>query len=175
MGEADLAQGKSEQETARRLMERMRGLKATGRIVLGMDRNQGDLGKLMELPLEDGDVLLVPARPVTISVLGAVYNQNAFLHDEGMRVADYLREAGGATRSADTEKVFIIRADGTVVPRQSGKRFGGQSFESARLHPGDAVVIPEALPKTSLLRGLRDWTQVFSQLILGAAAVNVLR
>ncbi len=175
VGEADLTQMRAEQDTARRLIERMRMLKATGRIVLGMDRNRGDLGKLMDLPLEDGDSFLVPARPVTVSVLGAVYNQNSFLHDEGMGVADYLREAGGATRSADRDKIFVIRADGTVVPRQNGKRLGGQSFEATRLNPGDAVVIPEALPKTSVLRSLRDWTQVFSQLVLGAAAVNVLR
>ena len=172
--EEDVARMKAEQETARRLIDRIRAVKATGRIVLGMDRDQRDLGKLMELPLEDGDVFMVPARPATVSVLGAVYNQNAFLHEESMRVADYLREAGGATRSADRDKVFIIRADGSVVPRQSGKMFG-QNFDGTRLNPGDALVIPEALPKTPLLRSLRDWTQVFSQLVLGAAAVNVLR
>jgi polysaccharide export outer membrane protein len=175
LGEADVVQLKAEQDTARRLIERMRTAKATGRIVLGMDRNRGDLGKLMELPLEDGDAFLVPARPVTVSVLGAVYNQNSFLHDEAMRVDDYLREAGGPTRSADTGKSFIIRADGTVVPRQNGTRLSRHSFEATRLNPGDAVVVPEVMPRTSVLRSLRDWTQVFSQLVLGAAAVNVLR
>ena len=175
-GEEDVARLKTEQETARRLVERIRSVRATGRIVLGMDRErkERDLGKLMALPLEDGDTLLVPARPATVSVLGAVYNQNAFLQEEKLRVADYLREAGGPTRNADKDRVFIVRADGSVVPRQSGKRYG-QSFEDLRLNPGDALVIPEALPKTPLLRNLRDWTQVFSQLILGAAAVNVLR
>ncbi len=175
-GEDDVARLKTEQETARRLVERIRSVRATGRIVLGMDRErkERDLGKLMALPLEDGDTLLVPARPATVSVLGAVYNQNAFLQEEKLRVADYLREAGGPTRNADKDRVFIVRADGSVVPRQSGKRYG-QSFEDLRLNPGDALVIPEALPKTPLLRNLRDWTQVFSQLILGAAAVNVLR
>jgi polysaccharide biosynthesis/export protein len=175
-GDDDVARLKTEQETARRLMERIRAVRATGRIVLGMDRDrrEADLGKMMELPLEDGDTLLVPARPATVSVLGAVYNQNAFLQEEKLRVTDYLREAGGPTRNADKDRVFIVRADGSVVPRQSGKRYG-QSFEDLRLNPGDALVIPEALPKTPLLRNLRDWTQVFSQLILGAAAVNVLR
>jgi polysaccharide export outer membrane protein len=174
VAEEDVARLKAEQETARRLIERARAVKATGRIVLGMDRDQRELGKLMELPLEDGDVFMVPARPATISVLGAVYNQNAFLHEENLRVMDYLREAGGTTRTADKDRVFIIRADGSVVPRQDRKRFGN-SFETTRLNPGDALVIPEAMPKTPLLRSLRDWTQVFSQLILGAAAVNVLR
>jgi hypothetical protein len=37
------------------------------------------------------------------------------------------------------------------------------------------VVVPEKMPKIPFMKGLRDWTQVFSQLALGAAAVNVLR
>lgn len=170
VGEMELAEAKAEQDSARRLVERMRAVRASGRIVLGMDRGQGDLGRLLDLPLEDGDAFVVPARPVTVSVLGAVYNPNSFLHDGDMEVAGYLREAGGTTRAADADKMFIIRADGTVVPRR-----GGKNFESTRLNPGDSLVVPEALPKTSLMRGLRDWTQVFSQFFLGAAAVNLLR
>jgi hypothetical protein len=40
---------------------------------------------------------------------------------------------------------------------------------------GDSVVIPERMFKPGFLRGLRDWTQVFSPLALGAAAINVIR
>jgi protein involved in polysaccharide export with SLBB domain len=120
--------------------------------------------------LEDGDRFVVPARPATVNVLGAVYNQNSFLHEPGLRVADYLRHAGGPTRNADSGQAFIIRADGRVLPRR-----GAGKFETLRLSPGDSVVVPEQLFKGSILRGLRDWTQVFSQLALGAAAVNILR
>jgi polysaccharide export outer membrane protein len=170
----DAARELVEQEQTRRLLERMRSIKATGRIVLGLARDQSDLRKLMDLPLEDGDVFMVPARPATINVLGAVYNQNAFLHEENLRVSDYLKAAGGATRTADKDKVYIFRADGSVVPREGASLFR-QKFEDTNLNPGDSVVVPEAFPKASFLRGLRDWTQVFSQLVLGAAAINVLR
>jgi protein involved in polysaccharide export with SLBB domain len=170
----DAAKELADQEQARRLLERMRFVKATGRIVLGLERDQQDLKKLMELPLEDGDSFMVPVRPATINVLGAVYNQNAFLYEENLRVADYLQAAGGATRSADRDKVYICRADGSVVPRQRAGMFHPK-FEETRLNPGDSLVVPEALPKTSILRGLRDWSQVLSQLVLGAAAINVLR
>ena len=170
----DAARVKAEQEQARRLVERIRAIRATGRIVLGWHGEQQHWEARMDLPLEDGDVFLVPARPATVHVLGAVYNQNAFLHQEQLRVADYLHAAGGPTRSADRDRTYIVRADGSVVPRQSSLLFR-QKFEETRLYPGDSVVVPEALPKASLLRGLRDWTQVFSQLALGAAAVNVLK
>ena len=68
----------------------------------------------------------------------------------------------------------MIRADGRVVPKQGTGLFK-PGFETGRLNPGDSVVVPELIFKGSFMRGLRDWTQVFSQLALGAAAINVLR
>jgi hypothetical protein len=40
---------------------------------------------------------------------------------------------------------------------------------------GDTIAIPEQLNKTTLLRGPTDWSAVFSQFALGAAAVKVIR
>jgi polysaccharide export outer membrane protein len=174
IADEDVARVKAEQESATGIVEHMRTIKATGRIVVPLDSEHADLAKLLEIPLEDGDVFMVPARPATVNVLGAVYNQNAFLHSDRLHVVDYLRAAGGATRGADKDKIFIIRADGSVVPRQGSGMFH-QGFEAARLNPGDSLVVPNAFPKTPFLRGLRDWSQVFSQLLLGAAAVNVLK
>jgi protein involved in polysaccharide export with SLBB domain len=161
-------------QSTRQLIMRMRNLKATGRIVLHLDPGTNALTKLMGLALEDGDRLMVPARPATVNVFGAVYNQNSFLFEPAQRVEDYLRQAGGPTRTADKGHAFIIRADGSVEPKQGSSPFR-KSFESARLNPGDSIVMPEQVFKPGLLRGLRDWTQVFAQMALGAAAINVLR
>jgi len=161
-------------QNTRRLITRMRNLKALGRIVLRLEPGSNDLTKLMDLPLEDGDRFVVPARPATVNVFGAVYNQNSFLFEPAMRVEDYLRQAGGPTRTADKGRMLIIRADGSVSPKQGSNPFR-KTFESARLNPGDSIVLPERMFKPGFMRGLRDWTQVFGQLALGAAAINVLR
>ena len=161
-------------QSERLVVERMRSVKATGRIVLNLEPGDNTLGKLMDLTLEDGDRFGVPARPATVNVLGAVYNQNSFVHDPGLRIVDYLRHAGGATRNADKGHIFVIRADGSVVPKQGSGLFT-PAFEAARLNPGDSIVVPAALFKGTFMRGLRDWTQVFAELALGAAAVNLLK
>jgi protein involved in polysaccharide export with SLBB domain len=131
---------------------------------------------LLDQELEDGDALYVPARPATVTVVGAVYNPNAILHQESLRVKDYLRRVGGATRNADWNRAFLVRADGTVVPHQgSAIRLARGGFDSLPLMPGDALVVPETPMKGSVVRSLRDWSQVFGQLALGAAAVRILR
>lgn len=165
----------SKLDSERKVVERMAAVKATGRIVLNLDPGDTTAAKLMDLTLEDGDRFVVPARPATVNVLGAVYNQNAFVHDPGERIADYLREAGGPTRNADKGHIFVIRADGSVVPKQGNNGMFSPAFETAHLNAGDSVVVPEEIFKGMFLRGLRDWTQVLSQLMLGAAAVNVLK
>lgn len=161
-------------DSDRKLTERLRQVRATGRIVLNLEPDEKDLSKLGEFPLEDGDRFVVPGRPATVSVLGSVYNQNSFLHSASLRIADYLQEAGGPARDADKGRIFVIRADGSVLPKQGFNPFS-HSFESARLNPGDTVVVPAAMARGSFMQGLRDWTQVFAQLALGAAAINVLK
>ncbi len=161
-------------QSERTVVERLRAVKATGRIVLSLNGDGNDVSKLMAFNLEDGDRFLVPSRPATVNVLGAVYNQNSFVHTPSQRVANYLRQAGGPTRNADAGRIFIIRADGSVLPRRSFSAFS-RSFDATLLNPGDSVIVPEAIFKGTVFRAFRDWTQVFSQFALGAAAINVLR
>ena len=84
---------------------------------------------LPDLALEDGDRLVVPSVPATIQVIGAVFNQNAFLYRGNGNVADYLHWAGGTSREADRGRAFILRANGTVTPRESGQSvFASSNF-----------------------------------------------
>jgi protein involved in polysaccharide export with SLBB domain len=128
----------------------------------------------MDFAVEDGDRFIVPPRPATVNVFGAVFNQNSLLYQSGHRIADYLNQAGGPTRSADSGRMFVIRANGSVVPKRGFNPFA-KAFESATLNPGDSVVVPQAIFRGRFMRGLLDWTQIFGQLALGAAAINILR
>ena len=70
---------------------------------------------------------------------------------------------------------FIIRADGSVVSRQSPRGVFGNTFVSTRINPGDTVVVPEKVPRPSGAQELYQLTQIFSQFALGAAAIAVLQ
>jgi protein involved in polysaccharide export with SLBB domain len=159
----------------RELVQKLRQVKAAGRIVLDMDPKNSGAGALPDLPLEDGDVFTVPSRPSFVNVVGSVYNSTSFLYTETKRLGDYLREAGGATRTGDGRHAFLIRADGSVVSRSWSINPLSQGFEDLRLNAGDTIVVPEQINKTTFLKGLKDWSQVFAQFGLGAAAINVLR
>jgi protein involved in polysaccharide export with SLBB domain len=171
----EVADYQAKLDAQRRLVEKLRAVKATGRVVLDLVPQAAGVNELPAIAVEDGDRLVVPYRPSTIEMLGAVYNKNSFLYRRDARVEDYLQRAGGPTRDADTSRMFIIRADGSILGKQSVKGLWSGGFASLRLMPGDAVVVPERLSRGSLLKGLRDWSQVFSQFALGAAAIRIIQ
>ena len=171
----EAADNRARLEAQRQLVEKLRQVKATGRVVLDLTATSTAAADLPEIALEDGDRFVVPYRPSTVEMLGAVYNQNSFLYRHEARLDDYLKRAGGPTRDADTSRMFIIRADGSVLSKQSVKGLWTGGFAALRLMPGDAIVVPERLNRGSFLKGLRDWSQVFSQFALGAAAIRVIQ
>jgi len=171
----DTAEQRARIEAQRQMIARLRDIKASGRVVLDLQTDSNRTAALPAIELEDGDRFVVPSRPATVEVLGAVYNRNSFVCRRGARVNDYLKLAGGATRDGDTGRMFLLRADGSVLSRQSVRGLWDGGFGALRVMPGDAIVVPERLSRGSFLRGLRDWSQVFSQFALGAAAVRVIQ
>jgi protein involved in polysaccharide export with SLBB domain len=156
------------------LLARLHQLRATGRIVLEVKPDSAGLNSIPNLQLQDDDHFTIPPVPATVNVVGAVYDQNSFLHNYQRRVGDYLHLAGGPNRNADKGHIFIIRADGSVESRESASGLWGNNFLAARMYPGDTIVVPEKVLGSSVLRSFINWSQVFSQLALGVAAIAVL-
>ena len=160
-------------ENRRRLLQSLKAMKPSGRIVLEIPRERRDIKQLPELVLEDGDRIFIPSTPSVVSVFGSVYNQNTFVHQSSRTVSDYLSQAGGVTRDGDKSEMFLIRANGSVLSRNSTG--WGSSFASTRMMPGDTLVVPEQFERTNIMRELKDWAQILYQIGLGAAAIKVLQ
>jgi protein involved in polysaccharide export with SLBB domain len=156
------------------LLAKLHQLRATGRIVLEVQPDSTGLASIPGLQLQDDDHFTVPSVPATINVVGAVYDQNSFLYKGRRRLGDYLQLAGGPNRNADRGHIFIIRADGSVYSRERANGLWGNNFVATQMYPGDTVVVPEKVLGTSVLREFINWSQVFSQLALGVAAIAVL-
>jgi polysaccharide biosynthesis/export protein len=158
----------------RDLIARLKEIPVNGRIVLDLDPKSQGIAALPALALENGDRLYIPNRPSTVNVIGTVFQQAAFLYGDDLRAGDYLKKAGGPSRFADKAHMVVVRADGSVVSHGTGSVLFSKSFDAVPMFPGDTLVVPSYINKTTFLRGLMDWSQIFSNLALGAAAVNIL-
>jgi polysaccharide biosynthesis/export protein len=157
----------------RRLAERLRMVRADGRIVLELRNGDATIADLPELPLQNGDSIYIPRRPGTVNVLGAVFQQNAFIYRPQRSVNDYLALAGGPTGTADASQVYVIRGDGTTQSERNAGLFGTLGNEP--INAGDTVVVPESIERRSWLQSLKEWTSVLYQFGLGAAGIKVLQ
>jgi protein involved in polysaccharide export with SLBB domain len=172
---ADAAAISGVMEGTKDMIARLRLIRATGRIVIEINPDAKSLDAIPEIALEDGDSFTVPSVPANVNVVGAVYDQNSFLFWPGRRVDDYLKLSGGPKRNADNSHAFVIRADGSVFSRETtNTRFSSKKFQHSELNPGDTIVIPEKIFKPAVMRGFIEWSQVFSQLALGAATIAIL-
>ena len=169
---ADEAAGQAASaQASTRLIERLRSVKPTGRVVLQLPTEGG---QFPELALEDGDRLYVPPRPSTVGVFGSVFNTGSYLFASGRGVTEYLQLAGGPTRGADDRAIFVVRANGSVVSSLQSSNWFNRSgdLKSMQAVPGDTIFVPEEMNKTTTVQSVRDWTQIFFQLALGAAGLK---
>jgi protein involved in polysaccharide export with SLBB domain len=156
-----------------RLIERLRAVKPTGRVVLQL---RPDSTTLPELALEDGDRLYVPPRPTTVGVFGSVFNGGSYLYSSDRSIDSYLNLAGGPTRGADQGSVFVVRANGSVVSNPQGRGWfsSRQDLAAVKAEPGDTVFVPEEINKTTFVQDAKDWTQILYQFGLGLAGFKAV-
>ena len=159
----------SEVESQRRLSQKLRAVKSEGRIILNLKDASVTINALPDVPLKDGDMVYIPQKQVTVDVIGAVYQQNTFIHQRGRGVYDYIKLAGGVNTTGDKSEIYRICVDGTVRSNQHGGMGG-------IVNPGDAIVVPEKLEQgRGFLQGLKDFTTILYQFGLGAAGLRTLK
>lgn len=170
---ANAAKLAAEVEQQRRLVQKLRTVKAEGRIVLDLPGMDTQVKNLPDLPLQDGDSIVIPRRPGTVEVLGSVFQQNSFIYRPQKTVSDYVQQAGGVTEGGDKSSMYVLHADGTAKSARSAGWLGG--IGSTDLSPGDIVVVPEKIDRSTFMQSLKDWTSIFYQFGLGAAGLKVLK
>jgi polysaccharide export outer membrane protein len=131
-----------------------------GRVVIHLPSDMRSVNKLTntsaDVPLRDGDELVIPKKPNYILVNGEVFNPTAVSYLPGRSAKWYLSQSGGLTQIADKNAVFVIRGDGSVLSAKNNSGFWSGNPMSAVLNPGDSIVVPEKAPKI----GTRNWAAI---------------
>jgi protein involved in polysaccharide export with SLBB domain len=158
------------------IIAQIHNARATGRVALPVRPIDHSLTDFPDIAMEDNDRLNVPHTPSTVSVVGSVYNPGSFIFEPRNTAGEYLEMAGKGKPQSDLHHAFVLRANGVVVAANNvNGAFVGTRFDRLRLYPGDQIVVPYKLPTGAFVRGLRDWTQIASQLaVTGVVLATVL-
>lgn len=148
----------------------LRNQKAIGRISIVADPTVLARKPALDPILEAGDLIYIPPRPSTVSVLGEVMQPGAHPFVKGMSVSDYIRKAGGYASTADEDNTYIVLPDGTA--RKIERSW--LNFDSQELPPGSAIVVPRDVTPLDLRQTIIDVSQIFSQFAVSMASIAVL-
>jgi polysaccharide export outer membrane protein len=152
------------------LLDNLREVEPVGRLVI-------DLPKVVaatprdhdDVVVKGGDRLLVPGQLQEVTVLGEVQSTTSHLWNPQLSRDDYIRMSGGTTQNADRSRIYVVRANGSVVSGRSSAWFKGAE---SGIRPGDTVVVPLDAQR---MRPLPMWTAITTiiyNLAIAVAAIN---
>ncbi|KKK44477.1 hypothetical protein LCGC14_3167050, partial [marine sediment metagenome] len=151
------------------LLNDLASVEAVGRLVIDLPlivNNQ------QNLVLQDGDTLYVPSKRDSISVIGEVNYSTSHLYKSGVSVDDYIALSGGLKERAAEDRIYIIKANGSVKIPNTGGWFAANNAEE--LEPGDTIVIPMDAGHMDKLTLWSTATQILYQLGVAVAAIGSL-
>lgn len=148
----------------------LRSQKALGRISIAADPSVLAAHPDLDPLLEPGDVIYIPQRPSTVSVLGQVRQPGSYPFRSRATIGDYIARAGGYSPTAETSGAYIVLPDGSARKMETS----WLSFTSADLPPGSAIVVPRDVTPLDLRQIIIDTSQIFSQLAVSIASVAVI-
>jgi len=168
-----IADGKDSLGTlARRMRDRINEMPVTGRkIVRTLEPHALQASAPDNLPVAEGDRLIYPSRPQTVTVMGAV-EQVCDLPHEGLKdVRDYVAECV-ASPFADRDVVFVIEPDGEVF--EQGVALWNRS-PAMPVAPGAVLYVPlgwRATARAADARFNRDMADFIATQPLGGPGIK---
>jgi polysaccharide biosynthesis/export protein len=150
------------------LLTQLRAAKAVGRMVINLPRLMSAApGSSYDVVLRDGDQLIVPKFEQSVTVIGEVQTVTSHLYRKNLSRDDYIAMSGGVTQRADKGRIYVVRADGSVVPTTS-RWFSGD----VQMEPGDTVVVPlnaEHMPPLPLWQAV---SQILYNVAIAVLAIH---
>ena len=104
--------------------------------------------------LNDKDIIEIPKTDHFVYINGFVKNPSSIEYTEGLLVRDYIKKAGGFSKSADKVNVRVITACGNNY----------QIKDIKEVQPGDVILVPES----SESKWIKTWTPIIS--VIGSTA-----
>ncbi|HJW73957.1 MAG TPA: SLBB domain-containing protein [Geothrix sp.] len=114
-----------------------------------------------DVELQDGDEITIPRRVDAAYVVGEAASPFAvYKVQDGMKVSDLLKLAGGLTRNADASNIRLLKADGRIIDSW---------VEGKAVEPGDAVLIPQRFRRDT------NWQENLQALTPLALILNAIK
>ena len=139
-----------EAELISQFVDKARDVQPDGTVVV----YRGD--SLSDIYLENGDVVVIPAKSDVVLISGEVLMPRAVVHAGKTNFEDYITYAGGFSDRADKDNILVVKPNGEV-----------QQASETNIAAGDQIsVLPRVDSKN--LQVLKDISQILYQIAIAA-------
>jgi protein involved in polysaccharide export with SLBB domain len=176
-----LAQEDSKQQLSvdvvRGLADQLRNVEPTGRLVIDLPKlirdTRGGRRSEFDVTLMDGDKLYIPPITQEVTVTGEVFYPTSHLYKKGLDRQDYVSMSGGTTKKADDKRIYVVRANGSVVTRDA-KASWFEAADPHEINPGDTIVVPLDVERVRPISLWANVSQIIYQLAIAAASAKAV-
>ncbi len=157
-------------EEAELLLSNLDSIKPAGRMVI-------DLPNVIASPvqndvmMENGDVIAIPRYKPSVTVVGEVQYPTSHFYQASIDAMEYIDRSGGFKKHADNKRVYIVKANGSVVQPSTSAWF---KANKPLIQAGDTIVVPLDTDEVDSLTVWAKVSQIVGQFALGIAALNSL-
>lgn len=141
----------------------------SGNIPIRLDLAISDPKSPHNVILKDRDIIVIPERPTTVAVRGAVFVPSTILYEKPQTLQYYLDRCGGPTIDADRDQILVIRASGSIT----------KARPSTRIELGDTIFVPTRVMVAQLQDSQSNVDNIFKQItnigILYAIFRNIIK
>lgn len=142
-----------------------------GRIVAELDPIKINKDPNLDIMLEEGDSIFIPKLNSTVTIVGSVLNPITVPYNNGFNAKDYLKLAGGYSKTADKGSTYII------FPNGVSKKLNNNLFSfvnSDNPVPGSTIIVPRRATNLDTMGLLKFATPILADLSVTAASINAI-
>ena len=170
----EVERAKTEATINKGLLDSLKAMQdlSEGRVAINITTNIDEwAGTKEDLLLQDGDTILIPKHPQEVHVIGEVNNAGAQIFIPGLKVKDYIANTGGVTKYADADELYVVKANGFAVSKDSPSV---GNIDKLELNPGDAVFVPQKVERHVAWRMFLDALDVLFKTAVTIATLKIL-
>ncbi len=129
----------------------------TGQISLNIEKNDiKSISNADNLFVQDGDDIYIPRISSHVTVMGEVYNEQAFVYKKGTKAKYYIKKVGGYTPNANKFRTYKVSVNGRA------KKIG----KNAKIEPGDTIIVPRKIAGNDWIAPVCSALQGFGSLFV---------
>ena len=142
-----------------------------GRIVAELDPNKISRNAVLDIFVEHGDNIYIPKINSTITIVGNVLNPITVPYNPKLSAKDYIKLAGGFSKTADKRSSYIVFPNG--ISRKITNSYFAIS-QGTNPVPGSTIIIPRKANNLDTMSFLKFATPILADLSVTAASISAI-